>query len=182
MTTLPTSVQLLIKELEKSKFNPIPPKQLASEVELVRLVQEHQDKDALDRLVNSNMRFVVSRAKHFAAMTSIHFMDLVQVGTFGLIKAIGRYDSSPGYRLLSYARHWIDQSIQQFLESEGKVTIIDPSVTFDNINESAKEVGEDPTVTTLAREDFRQHCCVLFFHVLSLREYVTMKLYYGLMK
>jgi len=80
------------------------------------------DKDALQLLVKSNLRFVISVAKQYKSQASLP--DLVQEGNAGLIKAAERFDESRGFKFISYAVWWIRQSIMQFLaENERNIRL-----------------------------------------------------------
>ena len=71
------------------------------EIELARRIQKG-DKIAYEKLVNSNLRFVVSVAKNYSA-EGLSLMDLIQEGNIGLMNAARRYDHKKGYRFTSYA-------------------------------------------------------------------------------
>lgn len=80
--------------------------------EVVKLVEEAQkgDQDARDKVVKSNLRFVVTIAKQFQNR-GIPLMDLISSGNYGLLKSIDKYDPTRGVAFLSYAIWWIRQSI-----------------------------------------------------------------------
>ena len=80
------------------------------EVELAKRIQAG-DQDAKDRMICSNLRLVICLAKKYTNTHSLSFLDLIQEGNLGLIKAVERYDYNLGFRFATYATWWIRQAI-----------------------------------------------------------------------
>ena len=85
------------------------------EIELAKRI-ERGDLDAKERLVNSNLRLVVSLAKRYPTY-DLTLLDLIQEGIFGLIRAAEKFDWRKGYKFSTYATFWIRQAIQRGLEN-----------------------------------------------------------------
>jgi RNA polymerase primary sigma factor len=83
------------------------------EIELAKRI-ERGDIDAKDRLINSNLRLVVSQARRYQGL-GLSLGDLVQEGTLGLIRAAEKFDWRKGFKFSTYATLWIRQSIQRGL-------------------------------------------------------------------
>ena len=85
------------------------------EIELAQLI-ERGDLEAKDRLVNSNLRLVISNARKYPGH-ELPLLDLIQEGILGLIRAAEKFDWRKGYRFSTYATFWIRQAIQRALDS-----------------------------------------------------------------
>lgn len=125
------------------------------EVELAKRI-EAGDKNARDRMINSNLRLAISIANKYAKYGNVSYEDLIQEANIGLIKAIEKYDWRRGYKFSTYACWWIKQGVTRFLTSNNSLLYI-PSHTVSNsrkvwnvIKEYEEEFGEEPTVEEIS--------------------------------
>ena len=96
------------------------------EIRLAKLVRKG-DKEALNKLINANLKFVVSVANKYR-VTGIPLEDFINEGNIGFIKAAYRFDETRGFKFISYAVWWIRQPILQFIADQGRVVRLQSNV------------------------------------------------------
>ena len=145
------SVQLYFHQIDG-----IPLLSPEEELALAKRVAEG-DKSAVDKLVEANLRLVVSIAKHYHSPT-LTFMDLVQEGNIGLCKAAEKFDYTKGYRFSTYATWWVRQTITRALADQDR-TIRIPANLIEYYNKMSKiiaqftaEYGHSPSPEELVEE------------------------------
>jgi RNA polymerase primary sigma factor len=128
----------------------------AEEISLAKAI-ERGDQRAHRRLIESNLRLVVSVARRYSGR-GLSFLDLIQEGNLGLMKAVDRYDWRLGHRFSTYATWWIRQSVTRALADQGR-TIRVPAQVVDTINRMSRverqlsqKLGRAPTIEELAVE------------------------------
>ncbi len=108
------SLNVYIRDI--AKFKPLPAEQ---EKDLGRRIREG-DQEALDRLVEANLRFVVHYAKRYRGL-GLSYMDLIHEGSLGLIEAAKRFDPERNVKFISYAVWWVRQAIFHALSEHARV-------------------------------------------------------------
>src|SRR4030081_3794978 len=124
------------------------------EVELAKRIRQN-DQEALETLVRSNLRFVVSVAKKYQNQ-GVSLSDLINEGNLGLIRAAHKFDETKGIKFISYAVWWIRQAILQALAEQSRIVRVplNRAGTLHRIGKRAsfllQELGRDPTVEEIA--------------------------------
>ena len=131
-------------------------KQIDDPVELERLLWEVRDGErAQEHLIKANSRLVVSVAKKYVGR-GVPFLDLIQEGNIGLIRAVNKFDYTRGYKFSTYATWWIRQAVTRAIADQGR-TIRVPVHMYEQINrltratrQLVQELGRDPTPEEIA--------------------------------
>jgi len=144
-------VKVYLKEIGK-----VPLLSATDEIELAKKMKDGNEY-AKDRLAEANLRLVVSIAKRYVGR-GMHFLDLIQEGNLGLIKAVEKFDYEKGYKFSTYATWWIRQAITRAIADQAR-TIRIPVHMVETINrvmrvsrQLVQELGREPTSAEIAKE------------------------------
>ena len=144
-------VRMYLKEIGK-----VPLLSAEEEIELAKKM-EQGDENAKKRLAEANLRLVVSIAKRYVGR-GLLFLDLIQEGNLGLIKAVEKFDYRKGYKFSTYATWWIRQAITRAIADQAR-TIRIPVHMVETINKLIRvsrqllqELGREPTPEEIAEE------------------------------
>jgi len=145
------SVQMYLKEIGKA-----PLLTAAEEIKLAKR-KEKGDKEAFQKMIEANLRLVVSIAKKFVGY-GLSLLDLIQEGNVGLFKAVEKYDWRKGYKFSTYATWWIRQAISRALADQSR-TIRIPVHMVETINKFqqvkrrlTQDLGREPLPEEIAAE------------------------------
>ena len=144
-------VRMYLKEIGK-----VPLLTADEEIDIAKRMEEG-DVAARKKLVEANLRLVVSIAKRYVGRGML-FLDLIQEGNLGLIKAVEKFDHTKGYKFSTYATWWIRQAITRAIADQAR-TIRIPVHMVETINKTIRvsrqllqELGHDPSAEEIAAE------------------------------
>lgn len=132
---------------------------LTPDQELYLAKRAHEgDQCAKDKLVESNLRLVAAIARKYVGKCSLSFLDLVQEGNIGLMKAVDKYDCSRGFKFSTYATYWIRQAMTRAIADQSR-TIRTPVHIVEMLTKIKKteanltqELGHTPTFEEIGKE------------------------------
>lgn len=148
-TSTPDSIRLFLDDLDRFPL-PGPDEQ----VELAKAVADG-DEDARRQMIAANLRLVIHWARRYQDR-GVDFTDLIQEGTFGLMRAVDKFDWERGFRFSTYATWWIRQALQRAVQQHGNTIRVPMEVAelaqrIDRTTwELANELQRDPTVDEVA--------------------------------
>src|SRR5215210_7314111 len=184
------SLQIFLKDL--GKFALLTG---AQEVALAKRI-ERGDRRAKQEMIEANLRLVVSIAKKYRNQ-GLPFLDLIQEGTIGLVRATEKFDHRKGFKFSTYATWWIRQAVARALADKGR-TIRMPVHIVEKLNKIVRserklrgELGREPTTEEIARDvdlslddvgetTMRRETLKKILETLSEREREVIQLRYGL--
>ncbi len=144
-------VKMYLKDIGK-----VPLLKPDEEIEIAKRMGEG-DEEAKHKLSEANLRLVVSIAKRYVGRGML-FLDLIQEGNFGLMKAVEKFDYTKGYRFSTYATWWIKQSITRAIADQAR-TIRIPVHMYETINKLSRvtkqlvsTLGREPSTDEIAKE------------------------------
>ena len=145
-------VKMYLKDIGK-----VPLLSSEEEKEIAKKVMQG-DEFAKKKLCESNLRLVVSVAKKYVGKTSMSFLDLIQEGNMGLLRAVDKFDYTKGFKFSTYATWWIRQAITRAMADQSR-TIRIPVHMVETINKYVKvsrslmqKLGREATIEEIAKE------------------------------
>src|SRR5262245_63687984 len=145
------SLQLFLKDIGKVDLLTA-----AQEVELAKRIERGEHR-AKQEMVEANLRLVVSIAKKYRNQ-GLPFLDLIQEGTIGLVRAAEKFDHRKGFKFSTYATWWIRQAVARALADKAR-TIRMPVHVVEKLNKIVRserklraELGREPTTAEIARD------------------------------
>ena len=145
------AVKMYLKEIGK-----IPLLTPDEEREFSRQYREEGSIEAYHKLVNANLRLVVSIAKKYQNAHNMSFLDLIQEGNQGLMKAVEKFDYNKGFKFSTYGTWWIRQSITRAISDQARqirlpVHMVETILHHGKVvRELLQELGRDPTIEEIA--------------------------------
>jgi RNA polymerase primary sigma factor len=146
------SIQMYLREIGK-----VPLLSSAEEIELAKR-KEKGDKEAEKKIIEANLRLVVSIAKKFTGSKGLSLLDLIQEGNIGLFRAVEKFEYRKGYKFSTYATWWIRQAITRALADQSR-TIRIPVHMVETINkfqqvqrQLIQDLGREPLPEEIAAE------------------------------
>lgn len=146
------SIQMYLKEIGK-----VPLLSTEEEIELAKR-KERGDKEAEKKLIEANLRLVVSIAKRFTGAKGMSLLDLIQEGNIGLFRAVEKFEYRKGYKFSTYATWWIRQAVTRALADQSR-TIRIPVHMVETINkfqqverQLIQDLGREPMPEEIASE------------------------------
>ena len=142
------AIKLYLRDIQKTNLlTAADEKELAEKIDL-------GDKAARDRMIVANLRLVVKIAKRYSNR-GLPFLDLIEEGNLGLIKAVERFDISKGFRFSTYATWWIRQSLERAVDNQSRTIRLPVHVNddikrfFRAIRDLGKQLNREPTIKEL---------------------------------
>src|SRR5919202_1761001 len=143
------SLQIFLRDISQRRLLTA-----AEEIELAKRI-ERGDQDAKNRMIEANLRLVVANAKRYRGL-GLPFLDLIQEGILGLIRAVKKFDYRRGFKFSTYATWWIRQAMQRGLQHHSRTIRIPVHIGQELTRlraaerKLAAELGRDPTDAELA--------------------------------